>query len=177
MTTIFRSVQKHALLRSIAYILLGIAIFLEPNKVSQMILYLIVSYNVLMGIFNFISGIKNKTNGYNSATPIAIFYFVFALLLFLFAKPLVGALPFLFGIMFIIGGGIRLSQSLRLRQYVNVKWLPMFIYGGVMIGAGVLLVANPFSTMIIFFQFFGITLLIAGISELIAFIRFRNFEM
>lgn len=177
MASFFKSIQKHALLRSIAYILLGIAIFLEPNNISKMILYSIVAYNVLMGIFNLISARKNKTNGYNSATPIAIFYFIFALILFLFAKPLVATLPFLLGIMFIIGGGVRLSQSLKLRQYVNVRWLPMCIYGGVMIGAGILLVANPFSTAMMLFRFFGITLLIAGISELITFIRFRNFEM
>ncbi|MDT2834154.1 DUF308 domain-containing protein [Vagococcus carniphilus] len=173
----FKSIQRHALLRSIAYILLGIAIFLQPNKVSQAILYLIVGYNVVMGVFNLISSIKNKQNGYSSSTSIAIFYFIFALILFLFAKPLVTALPFFLGLMCVIGGGVRLSQSLGLRQYVNVNWLPMFIYGAVTIGAGVLLMVFPFSSAMMFFRFFGVVLTLAGISELIAFIRFRDFDM
>lgn len=177
MTSMFKSIQRHALLRSIAYILLGIAIFLEPNKVSQMILYLIVGYNVVMGVFNLISAIKNKQNGYSSSTPVAIFYFIFALILYLFAKPLVAALPFFLGLMCVIGGGVRLSQSLGLRQYVNVNWLPMFIYGAITIGAGVLLMVFPFSSAMMFFRFFGVVLTLAGISELVAFIRFRNFDM
>ncbi|MFW7431127.1 HdeD family acid-resistance protein [Vagococcus carniphilus] len=177
MTSMFKSIQQHALLRSIAYILLGIAIFLEPNKVSQTILYLIVGYNVVMGVFNLISSIKNKQNGYSSSTPVAIFYFIFALILFLFAKPLVASLPFFLGLMCVIGGGVRLSQSLGLRQYVNVNWLPMFIYGAITIGAGVLLMVFPFSSAMMFFRFFGVVLTLAGISELVAFIRFRNFDM
>jgi uncharacterized membrane protein HdeD (DUF308 family) len=71
---------------------------------------------------------------------------------------------------------MRLTQSLSLRQYVNVNWLPMLVYGGFMIGAGILLVINPFSSAMMFFRFFGITLTISGISELIAFIRLRNME-
>ncbi|MEG0731665.1 MAG: DUF308 domain-containing protein [Vagococcus sp.] len=177
MTSMFKSIQKHALLRSVAYVLLGIAIFLEPKSVSQMILNLIVAYNVLMGIFNLITALRNKNKGYNSATPMAIFYFIVALLIFLFAKTLVASLPFLLGLMIIIGGGMRLSQSLSLRQYVNVNWLPMFVYGAVLIGAGILLVINPFKSAMVFFQVFGVTLIVAGISELIAFIRFRNFDM
>jgi uncharacterized membrane protein HdeD (DUF308 family) len=52
----------------------------------------------------------------------------------------------------------------------------MLVYGGFMIGAGILLVINPFSSAMMFFRFFGITLTISGISELIAFIRLRNME-
>ncbi|NKC67099.1 HdeD family acid-resistance protein [Vagococcus fluvialis] len=176
MTSIFKSVQKHALIRSAAYILLGIAITLDPIGVSKIILNIIIAYNVVMGIFNLLSAFKNKVDGYNPTTGFAIFYFVCALLIFLFAKPIVSMLPMLLGISFIIGGAMRLTQSLSLRQYVNVNWLPMLVYGGFMIGAGILLVINPFSSAMMFFRFFGITLTISGISELIAFIRLRNVE-
>lgn len=177
MTSIFKSVQKHALIRSAAYILLGIAIALDPTGVSKIILNIIIAYNVVMGIFNLLSGLKNKVDGYNPTIGFAIFYFVCALLIFLFAKPIVSMLPILLGIAFIIGGAMRLTQSLGLRnQYVNVNWLPMFVYGGFMIGAGILLVINPFSSAMMFFRFFGIILTISGISELVAFIRLRNVE-
>lgn len=176
MTSIFKSVQKHALIRSAAYILLGIAITLDPIGVSKIILNIIIAYNVVMGIFNLLSAFKNKVDGYNPTIGFAIFYFVCALLIFLFAKPIVSMLPILLGISFIIGGAMRLTQSLSLRQYVNVNWLPMLVYGSFMIGAGILLVINPFSSAMMFFRFFGITLTISGISELIAFIRLRNVE-
>jgi uncharacterized membrane protein HdeD (DUF308 family) len=102
MTSIFKSVQKHALIRSAAYILLGIAITLDPIGVSKIILNIIIAYNVVMGIFNLLSAFKNKVDGYNPTTGFAIFYFVCALLIFLFAKPIVSMLPILLGISFII---------------------------------------------------------------------------
>jgi uncharacterized membrane protein HdeD (DUF308 family) len=130
-----------------------------------------------MGIFNLVSAFKNKVSGYNPTTGFAIFYFVCALLIWLFAKPIVSMLPILLGISFIIGGAMRLSQSLNLRHYANVNWLPMLIYGVFMIVAGILLVINPFSSAMMFFRFFGIILTISGISELIAFIRLKDFDI
>jgi uncharacterized membrane protein HdeD (DUF308 family) len=73
MTSIFKSVQKHALIRSAAYILLGIAITLDPIGVSKIILNIIIAYNVVMGIFNLLSAFKNKVDGYNPTTGFGIF--------------------------------------------------------------------------------------------------------
>lgn len=176
MTSIFKSVQRHTLIRSAAYILLGIAIFLNPIGVSKIILNIIIAYNFVMGAFNLISAIRHKVDGYNPTMGFAIFYFVSALLIFLLAKPIVSMLPILLGIAFIIGGATRLTQAFNLRQYVNVNWLPMLIYGGFMIGAGILLVFYPFSSAMMFFRFFGVTLTISGISELVAFIKLRHVE-
>lgn len=177
MTSVFKSIQKHALLRSAAYILLGIAITLDPNGVSKIILNIIVGYNVIMGIINLISGFRNKVDGYNPSIGMAIFYFICALLIFLFAKPIVSILPVLLGLAFIIGGGIRMVQAMNLKQYVNVNWVAMLVYGIFMIGAGILLISYPFSTVMVFFRVFGVMTIISGISELIAFIRFRNYDL
>lgn len=177
MTSVFKSVQKHALLRSIAYILLGIAITINPEQVSGIILNIIVGYNVLMGIINLISGLRHKVDGYNPSIGIAIFNFICALLIFLFALPLAKMLPILLGLAFIIGGGIRMVQAMNLKQYVNVNWIAMLIYGIFMIGAGVVLISFPFSTLMVTFRVFGVMIIISGISELIAFIRFRNYDL
>ncbi len=177
MKSLFKSVQQHALLRSIAYILLGISITINPIGVSKIILNLIVAYNVVMGIINLISALRNKGNGYNSYTGMTIFYFISAILILLFAKPIVSMLPILLGISFIIGGGLRTAQSFSLKQYVNVNWMPMLIYGIFMIVMGIFLVMYPFSSAMMFFRFFGVTLTISGISELIAFFRFRNYDL
>ena len=82
----------------------------------------------------------------------------------------------LIGLAFIINGSLRIVQSFNLRQYVNVNWLPMLIYGVFLIGTGIFLVLNSSSTTMFFFRTFGVLLAISGISELISYVRLRNFE-
>lgn len=176
MTSVFKSLQKYAVLRSIAFIFLGIYVMLKPAEATDIILYLIIAYNILMGVINLISGFRHKVDGYNPTIGIAVFYFIAALLIFLLTKPLFHMIVILMGIAFIINGSMRIVQSFNLRQYVNVNWLPMLIYGVFLIGTGIFLVLNSSSTTLFFFRTFGILITISGISELIAFIRLRNME-
>ena len=174
MTSVFKSIQKYAVLRSIAFILLGVYVMLKPSEPTDLVLYDIIAYNVLMGIINLISGIRHKVNGYNPTIGIAVFYFIAALLIFLLTKPLFHMIVILVGIAFIINGSMRIIQSFDLKQYVNVNWLPLLIYGVFLIGTGIFLVLNSSSTTLFFFRTFGILLAISGISELISYIRLKN---
>ena len=140
MTSVFKSIQKYAVLRSIAFIFLGIYVMLKPNEATDIILNLIIAYNVLMGVINLISGIRHKVDGYNPTIGISVFYFVAALLIYLLTKPLFHMIVILIGLAFIINGSLRIVQSFNLRQYVNVNWLPMLIYGVFLIGTGIFLV-------------------------------------
>lgn len=176
MTSVFKSIQKYAVLRSLAFIFLGIFVMIKPNEATDIMLNLIIAYNVLMGIINLVSGFRHKVDGYNPTIGIAVFYFVAALLIFLLTKPLFHMIIILIGITFIINGSMRIIQSLDLKQYVNVNWLPMLVYGVFLIGTGIFLVLNSSSTTMFFFRTFGILLAISGVSELIAFIRLRNVE-
>ena len=177
MTSLFKSIQKYAIIRGISFILLGLILFLQPNQFLQTVIYFIAAYNGILGLFNLVGAIRNKENGFNSQMPIAIFYLVFALIVYLFSKQIISILPILFGLLVMIGGTTRMSHSLNLRQYVNVHWLPMFLYGIALIFVGLLMLFNPFKTVLVLFQFFGISLMITGISEIIAFFRLRHLDV
>lgn len=173
MTNLFKNIQRHALIRGVIYAILGVAILFQPREFFNVLIYFIAGYNALLGAINLISALKEKQNTQMAA---AIFYFVFALIILLFAKPLISVLPIFLGILIIIGGATRITQSMRLKEYVNVNYLPMMIYGILLVIAGVLILFNPFKTWVVLFQFFGITMIVTGISEIITFIRYRNIE-
>ncbi|MGX6970061.1 HdeD family acid-resistance protein [Vagococcus bubulae] len=173
MSSLFRSIQRHAFSRGIIYLLIGILIVLRPNQLFNMAVYLIAGYNVLLGIINLISSLKNKQNNQIS---MSIFYFIIALIIWLFAKPIASILPVFLGILIIIGGATRISRALNLRQYVNISYVPMLIYGVALLIAGIVILFKPFSSLIVLFQFFGIVLALSGISELITAIKLRNYK-
>lgn len=173
MTSLFKTIQQHALLRGIVYLLLGVAILLNPGYVFSVFVYLIAGYNAVLGIISLISGKKNQQS---SQTRIAIFYFVMALIIFLFAKPLVSILPIFLGIIIVVSGGMKISQSLNIKKYVNVSYLPMLIYGVVLVIAGLFILFNPFKGVLVLFQFFGVVLVFSGISELIGYFKYKNMK-
>lgn len=173
MSSLFRSIQRHAFSRGIIYLLIGILIVLRPNQLFNMAVYLIAGYNVLLGIINLISSLKNKQNNQIS---MSIFYFIIALIIWLFAKPIASILPVFLGILIIIGGATRISRALNLRQYVNISYVPMLIYGVALLIAGIVILFKPFSSLIVLFQFFGVVLALSGISELVTAIKIRNYK-
>jgi len=173
MSSLFRSIQRHAFIRGIIYLLLGILIVLRPHKLFSIAVYLIAGYNVALGLINLVGSLKNNQNG---QMPLTIFYFIFALIIWLFAKPIASILPIFLGILIIISGGTQISRALNLRQYVNVSYVPMLLYGIILLVAGILILLNPFSSLIIVFQFFGIVLIFSGVSEIVAAIRLKNYR-
>jgi uncharacterized membrane protein HdeD (DUF308 family) len=69
-------------------------------------------------------------------------------------------LPFILGLILIFMGINRLVSGFsRNRTYVNVTPWPMAIYGALLIIAGIVLVINPFGTLMLLFRFFGGTLI------------------
>lgn len=173
MSSLFRSIQRHAFIRGIIYLILGVLIVLKPHQLFSFAVYLISAYNVALGLINLFGSIKNNQSG---QMPLTIFYFIFALIIWLFAKPIASILPIFLGIIIIASGASQISRALNLRQYVNVSYMPMLIYGIILLIAGVLILFNPFSSLIIVFQFFGIVLIFSGISEIVTGIRLKNYK-
>lgn len=173
MSSLFRSIQRHAFSRGIIYLLIGILIVLRPNQLFNMAVYLIAGYNALLGLINLVEYLKNKQH---SQMSMSLFYFIAALIILLFAKPIASILPVFLGILIIIGGATRISRALNLRQYVNISYVPMLIYGVALLIAGIVILFKPFSSLIVLFQFFGIVLALSGISELITAIKLRNYK-
>ncbi|MGX4685312.1 HdeD family acid-resistance protein [Vagococcus sp. JNUCC 83] len=173
MSSIFRSIQHHAFARGILYLIIGFLIFLQPNKLFNMAVYLIVGYNVVLGLLNLFSTLRTKQNGQLSTS---IFYFIVALIIWLFARPIASILPIFLGILVIIGGVSKISRAMNLKQYVNISYVPMLIYGVLLLLAGIFILFKPFSSLIMLFKFFGIVLALSGVSELVTAIKLRNYK-
>ncbi|APB30715.1 HdeD family acid-resistance protein [Vagococcus teuberi] len=173
MSSLFRSIQRHAFARGIIYLLVGILIFLRPNQLFNMAVYLIAGYNAILGLINLISYLRNQQN---SQISVSIFYFIAALMIWLFARPIASILPIFLGIMIIIGGATKISSALNFKQYVNISYVPMLLYGIALLLAGIFILFRPFSSLIVLFKFFGVVLALSGISELVTAIKIRNYK-
>ncbi|MBO0462176.1 DUF308 domain-containing protein [Enterococcus sp. DIV1298c] len=165
-----RNFQRYAFLRAAIYIIAGIAIVISPTAVFNFVGYLITAYFVLLGLINLFEAYKNKqkTGVWGFGLFSAIAFLVFALIVFLFASAIVSILPILLGLMILANGAFQLFISL------NTKSKGWSIYSVVLLIGGLILLFNPFKSLMVLFQIFGGILIFMGISEIINYSKVRK---
>jgi len=87
---------------------------------------------------------------------------------FLFASAIVSILPILLGLMILANGAFQLFISL------NTKSKGWSLYSVILLIGGLILLFNPFQSLMVLFQIFGGILIFMGISEIINYFKVRN---
>lgn len=178
MDTLIHQIKKYALLRGLVYIILGLAVVINPGAVFKVAVYAVSGYLAFMGILDLIDGIKERrsSGGYNSSFVLGVFLLIVAAIVLIFAKGIVSILPVFLGLLIAVFGASRIVQAFNLKQYVNVNWTLFLIYGIILLIGGLLLVFNPFRSVLLLFQLFGGILIFMGISEVLTFFQLRKID-
>lgn len=159
--------QRYALLRSVIYIIAGLAIIINPTAVFHFIGYLITAYFVLLGILNLLEANKNRkqTGSWGFGLISGIVFFILALIVWVFAAAIVSILPVILGIVIILKSLFQLFVGLNTRSKGWSAYSILLLIGGL------ILLFNPFKSVMVLFQLFGGLLIFMGISEIISYFK------
>lgn len=176
MGNIMKQLRKYEILRGIVYIIFGVLIINDPRGIFQLAVYLISAYVAIMGLVNVYEGwkIRNQTGSYGLGFLGGVVQIIFAGMILVFSKGIVSFLPIFLGFMILVGGMLYGMQALNLRNYVNVRWVPMLVYSAILIVFGFILLFNPFTSVLVMFRLFGWVLIFMGIGAIITYIQLRN---
>ncbi|WP_214828935.1 HdeD family acid-resistance protein [Exiguobacterium algae] len=166
--------ERSTLLQAGVYLLLGVLILLYPRFFFDVMVYLIAGYLALMGLWMIFQGLRQRQNGMPPGFFMGIIYVILALVVFFFAETLASLLPILIGALFLFGGVIRLIQAFGYRTSMSSRWMWFLIGSLLWIGVGLLMLLNPFDSLLILFQLFGGILIAIGILELILYFTIRS---
>lgn len=160
--------QKFTLLRILIFIVIGCLVVFKPKLVFTSIIYTLAAYLLLIGLLNLFQAIKASKVTHTILGPefiTACMYFLFTLIVLIFSKVIISMLPFVLGILIVLNGLVQLTTDQTIKE-VNPRYrLGHNIYSVIIIIAGVLLIFNPFSSIILLFRVFGGTLIFIGVSE------------
>lgn len=164
-----QTLQRYAWLRALIYLVFGISIFLFPRAIFQFSVYLISFYLLISGGLNLITAfrLRRQSPFYTSDLTSGLFKIVAALFVLLFARGIVSILPLFLGMLLLVYGVFKFIQTHNHRQFVNVVPWSGFIYSILIIIAGLLLLFNPFRSVLLGFQVFGVVLILMSIGEII----------
>lgn len=174
MNKIYDAIDRYDLLRAVVYAVLGVLIVSRPGTFFQFAVYILAGLFALMGIFNLIvtKRAQAETGSNGAEFTSGILLLIGALVILIFAKPIVSVIPFFLGLFILLSGIRQLIQEVRLsREGVGqTLWL---IFSIILIILGGVLVFNPFKSVLVLFQVFGGILIILAISQVVQYIQSR----
>ncbi len=121
-------------------------------------------------MINILEAHKNKkqTGDWGFGLVSGIVFLIIALIVLVFASAIVSILPIILGLVIIANGLFELFFGL------NTKSKGWSLYSVLLLIGGLILLFNPFKSLMFLFQIFGAILIFMGISEIVSFFRVRK---
>jgi len=148
METLIKRLERSTFIQAALYVVIGLLIILYPRIFFDAIVYLVAAYFAIIGLV--------------------------ALIVFFFAETLASLLPIFIGALFLFGGIIRLIQAVGFRRTIANRWMYFMLSSLLWIGIGLLMLANPFDSLLVLFQLFGGFLIAVGVIEWVLYFTLRS---
>ncbi len=149
----------------VAYIALGLILILWPSMSSGI-------FCRLVGIGALAYGLLHLLNFWRFARgrgELAAGILLAALGVFCLVSPraILSILPFFLGALLLLDGAVKLPRAFEMRALGFSRWWVELLFAALTAVLGLVLVLNPFGLVRLSVIFFGVSLLISGVSDLV----------
>ena len=160
--------EKSSIITSILMLIVSILLILMPETILNSIVVLLGIAALLDGILHSISYIitDKEMKAFSNELFFGILEIMTGGLLFLFKANIINIFPVIIGIWIIIAGVTKFQLAFNLRG-IDSKWIVVLLSSIISIILGILIILNPFSTVMTITVISGIILLITEICNLI----------
>lgn len=153
----------------VAYIVLGLILILWPSMSSNIFCRLVGIGALVYGLFHLLNFWRGAQNGTGSKGELAVGILLAALGIFCLASPrsILSILPFFLGALLLLDGASKIPRALEMRALGFSRWWVELLFALLTAVLGLVLVFNPFSLVRLSVIFFGVSLLVSGVSDLV----------
>ena len=158
--------------------LLGLFLLLFPQTTANIVFFIfgtaLIVAGVVHAILYFADDARNAIGGWQLATGIMLV--LAGIAVFVLADALIAFLPFIFGLILLIGGVFKLQGAFDMRRMGVSTWARELIYVAVSVVMGLVIICNPFSTMMTLMRVIGAALVIEAVQDAICALKFYKIE-
>lgn len=160
--------NKSSIITSILMIIVAILLITKPIKTMEWIIILISAIIIIDGIFDFINYFRSdkETKLYSFGLIEGLLEVLAGVLIILNKDALITFLPLILGIWIILKNIIKIQLAINLKQ-ISDSWYLLLIFAILSLLLGVLIILNPFSSIIAITLLAGIFLLMTETVNLI----------
>ena len=149
-------------------VIIGIIDLVNPEKMLNIIAYALGISAIICGLVFIIVYVARdvKYNLNNNDFLSGLIAVVVGIVILIKWQQFMELLPIVLGVLIIVSGCIKLQDAIDLKKLDHPAFLMMLIVAIVFIIFGSILVANPFKSEIILMRIIGVSLIIAGMTDL-----------
>lgn len=174
MEMLIKRLERSTLVQAGIYFVIGLLILFNPRFFFDVIVYVVAGYFAVLGLWVLFQGLRQRKDGLPPSFFMGVVYILIALIVFFFAETLASLLPLFIGFLFLFGGLIRLIQAIGFRKTIANRWMFFLLSSLLWIGIGLIMLANPFDSLLVLFQLFGGVLIAVGLIELVLYFTLRS---
>lgn len=149
---------------------LGLLLIICPGLASSVVLNVIGIVAIVIGAVHLVRYfmLDSRSAMASNGMFIGLMWLIGGILLMALKNFLLSLLPFLFGLVLLVGGVAKLQYTLNFKRMGATRWYLELAATALSIAFGVVILINPFSTALLLMRIIGIALLIEGIQDLIS---------
>lgn len=172
MREILIKIKNLSLITIAAGFIIGIVLLVRPDESVQFISILCGVTVIMLGIGAWISYFtKFKSTILAILGTLAI---IAGIILCVRYRSIVSAVIFLFGVFVLVGGIVDLISAIDAKRNDLKSWIVSIIMSAVTIILGLIVIINPFDSIMVLTQLLGAGLIVYAIMDLISFIQIRK---
>lgn len=165
-------IKNLSLITIAAGFIIGIVLLVRPDESVQFISILCGVTVIMLGIGAWISYFtKFKSIILAILGTLAI---IAGIILCVRYRSIVSAVIFLFGVFVLVGGIVDLISAIDAKRNDLKSWIVSIIMSAVTIILGLIVIINPFDSIMVLTQLLGAGLIVYAVMDLISFIQIRK---
>lgn len=168
MKEIIQTIRQETMIRSLCLIGFGLLAVIIPRQLFHLTVLIIVGFLAILGVFHLIGAIRKRheEQSYIFTLIYSIFLLIAALIIYLYNVQLASLSVVLLGILILLNGVGHIIRYTNAKNYVNGPSTAIAVIGIIGVVAGVIVILNPFGTVLLLFRFIGAILIFIGIADI-----------
>ena len=163
-----KEIKSSLLIMAGFYIVIGVVMLFAPIFVSNAICYILGALCLILAGFAINSYVGSEVHGFFANVILVISIVFIALGVFVIMNPeaFTSFIPIIVGAVLIVDSINKFQTMFKMKSNGYDKWWQVLILGTFILLFGILIMFNPFATMIIFIRFVGCLLILNGLSNI-----------
>ena len=172
MREILIRIKNLSLITIAAGFIIGIILLVRPDESVEFISILCGATVIMLGVGAWISYFTKFRSSFLAI--LGTLAVVAGIILCVKYRSIISAVLFLFGIFVLVGGVVDLVSALEARKNDLKSWIISVVMAVITIVLGVLVIINPFNSVMALTRILGAGLIVYAIMDLITFIQIRK---
>lgn len=161
----FKRIKADMILSAVLCAVMGIVIFVWPDKTIDVLCKILAVGLILIGVVNLISYFTNRSI-HPFAGPLGLIVLLVGFWIFMKPESIVSLVPIVIGVLLVIHGVQDIKVAIESKDNGYERWWSMLIVGSVSLIFGVICIVNAFGLVKLALRFVGIALIYDGASDL-----------